>query len=44
MIQNTMTNASNVTNYIYARLNDVGSATNSIRPLISIKSHRLKKN
>ena len=43
MIQNTMTNASNVTNYIYARLNDVGSATNEVRPLISIKSQQTEK-
>ena len=43
MIQNTMTNASNVTNYIYARLNDVGSATNQVRPLISIKSQQTEK-
>ena len=43
MIQNTMTNASNVTNYIYARLNDVGSATNDVRPLISIKSQQTEK-
>ena len=43
MIQNTMTNASNVTNYIYARLNDVGSATNTVRPLISIKSQQTEK-
>ena len=38
-----MTNASNVTNYIYARLNDVGSATNEVRPLISIKSQQTEK-
>jgi|TARA_R110001592_G_scaffold158228_1_gene389351 hypothetical protein len=43
MIQNTMTNASNVTNYIYARLNDVGSATNEVRPLITIKSQQTEK-
>ena len=43
MIQNTMTNASNVTNYIYARLNDVGSATNEVRPLVSIKSQQTEK-
>jgi len=43
MIQNTMTNASNVTNYIYTRLNDVGSATNEVRPLISIKSQQTEK-
>jgi hypothetical protein len=38
-----MTNASNVTNYIYTRLNDVGSATNEVRPLISIKSQQTEK-
>tara|TARA_R110001606_G_scaffold61283_1_gene143538 strand:+ start:46 stop:474 length:429 start_codon:yes stop_codon:yes gene_type:complete len=38
-----MTNASNVTNYIYARLNDVGSATNEVRPLITIKSQQTEK-
>ena len=43
MIQATFSSGANIDNFIYLRLTDVGSATNSIRPLISIKSQQTEK-
>jgi|TARA_R110000824_G_scaffold303699_2_gene491432 hypothetical protein len=43
MIQATFSSGANIDNFIYLRLNDLGSATNFIRPLISIKSQQTEK-
>jgi len=43
MIQATFSSGANIDNFIYLRLNDVGSATNAVRPLISIKSQQTEK-
>jgi len=43
MIQATFSSGAEIDNFIYLRLTDVGSATNSIRPLISIKSQQTEK-
>ena len=43
MIQATFSSGANIDNFIYLRLTDVGSATNAIRPLISIKSQQTEK-
>ncbi len=43
MIQATFSSGANIDNFIYLRLTDVGSATNSIRPLVSIKSQQTEK-
>ena len=43
MMQATFSSGANIDNFIYLRLTDVGSATNSIRPLISIKSQQTEK-
>ena len=43
MIQATFSSGAKIDNFIYLRLTDVGSATNSIRPLISIKSQQTEK-
>ena len=43
MIQATFSSGNNLDNYIYLRLSDVGIATGSIRPLISIKSQQTEK-
>ena len=43
MIQATFSSGANIDNFIYLRLTDVGSASNVIRPLISIKSQQTEK-
>lgn len=43
MMQATFSSGANIDNFIYLRLNDVGSATNAVRPLISIKSQQTEK-
>ena len=43
MIQATFSSGAEINNFIYLRLTDVGSATNSVRPLISIKSQQTEK-
>ena len=43
MIQANFVSGNNLDNYIYLRLTDKGSATNVVRPLISIKSQQTEK-
>ena len=43
MIQSIFVSGNNLDNYIYLRLNDKGSATNVLRPLVSIKSQQTEK-
>lgn len=43
MMQATFSSGANIDNFIYLRLTDVGSASNVIRPLISIKSQQTEK-
>ncbi len=43
MIQANFVSGNNLDNYIYLRLTDKGSATNVLRPLVSIKSQQTEK-
>ena len=43
MIQSIFVSGNNLDNYIYLRLSDVGTATGSSRPLVSIKSQQTEK-
>jgi hypothetical protein len=43
MIQSIFVSGNNLDNYIYLRLSDVGTATNALRPLVSIKSQQTEK-